>query len=421
MVMQPPRPRRVHMYMQDWLPRHDGTGTHNRIYSNVRAYLDLGLEVEIIYFQTKPSLPFAADASLPGVKWTHIQPHNTQTNPLDRVAYWLGWPANRAYNYRFKNCRVIRSEVLRREAMLPGVIHHFEYMDTACAITRLQNVNCIWSLHDIESNFVSGHRSIRQELGGPAQLRSEKRALSYLQQAERLVAKRSSLVLCIAKHECDELRQQWGCSNAEFFPMSLPFEDAPARTRTWMQDGKLRLFHLGRIDSLPSFRSLQFILQDVFPLLRPDVVKNIVMIIVGEIRDSERARIILQLAKEYPQVQFAGFQKDIRGFYAGADLQVVGSTEATGLRTRIIESFAYGVPVISTRVGAEGVEGLNDGKNIILVNDAHQFAERIARILSSPAVLPELAKAGLETYSSIYRRSAVASKLSSLLNRYIFN
>src|ERR1700687_1213901 len=118
-------PRRVHMYMQDWLPRCDGTGTHNRMYSNVRAYLDLGLEVEVIYIQTKESLPFAPERNLPDVKWSHIKALSQKTDSFDRVAYWLGWPANKAYNYRFKNCGLIRSEVLKRESALPGMIHHF--------------------------------------------------------------------------------------------------------------------------------------------------------------------------------------------------------------------------------------------------------------------------------------------------------
>lgn len=417
------RPRRVHIYARDCLPSRDGSGTNSRIYSNVRAYLDLGYEVEVVYFQTKRNAPFAPEVSLPNVRWTHLQVYETQSTLLNRtsnrLAYWSGWPINRALDYRFKTRQLVRREVRRREAAFPGSLHHFEYVATACAAIHLAGVNCIWSHHDIESDFAARHQSIRHELEGRHPQGHERRSLKYLKQAERLAARHCRLILCIARHECDVLRRQWECKHAEFFPMSVPVEESPLRTRTWVEGSKLRLFHLGRIDSLPSFRSLQFLLEKVFPLLGESVLRDVELIVVGEIRETERSKAVLSLAHQYPQVRFTGFQKDIRRFYGDVDLQLVGSSEATGLRTRIVESFAYGVPVLSTTVGAAGVEGLMADENIILADEPEQFAQNIKQLLREPSRLAELARAGKQTYEAIYSRSAVASKLNSYLVRHI--
>jgi glycosyltransferase involved in cell wall biosynthesis len=360
----------------------------------------------------------AIEPTLGGVKWTCLQAR-PETPRLNRLAYWSGRPLSRALDYRFKTAGLIRSEVRQREQRSPGSLHHLEHLTTAAASIYLSKARCIWSHHDIESRFTDGHLAIRKELEGRTPSGSEKRAAKYLQVGERLAAGRSSLVLCIAKHECETLREHWGCNKAEFFPMSLPCEEAPQRTRDWVENGMLRLLHLGRIDSLPSFRSLQFLLQEVFPRLQRDVMERLEVLVVGEIRDSQRARYLLSLGEQYPQFKFVGFQEDIRSLYAQADLQVVGSTEATGLRTRIIESFAYGLPVLSTPTGAVGVEGIKDGSNILLAESAESFAQQLSQLLTTPRRFTELAEAGLKTYQEIYSRRAVASTLRSLISRHV--
>lgn len=61
-----------------------------------------------------------------------------------------------------------------------------------------------------------------------------------------------------------------------------------------------------------------------------------------------------------------GFVPDLEPLYRDCQLQVVTATEASGLRTRIVESFARGLPVLSILPAAKGVAGLNPGVNILL-------------------------------------------------------
>jgi glycosyltransferase involved in cell wall biosynthesis len=415
--------KQAFIYMQDWLPCRNGTGTHNRLYSNVRAYLDLGYAVEIICFRTRPDWVFKTDATLAGATWTEIPLDTTLNTPgngtFSRLAYWAGVPFEPGLNYHFKTRPRIRAEMAAREHQRPGAIHHLEYIACACSAINLPRLNCIWSHHDMESRFKEGHLRMRQEISGRCSQGADRRSLRWLKRAERRTARDSSLILCIAEHEAQFMRRDWECNHAAFFPMSLPDETAPVRTRAWMADGRFRLFHLGRIDSLPSFRSLEFLLEKVFPLLEDRTRDLIDLIVVGEIRNSDRARRIQHLGQQYPQVIFAGYQSDIQKFYAEADMQVVGSSDATGLRTRIVESFAYGVPVISTSIGAEGIAGLDPGRNIIIADSPEDYARALEEMVKSPLRLPSLAEAGRQLYSSTYSRRVVARQLDVLLDRYL--
>ncbi|MBN1449912.1 MAG: glycosyltransferase family 4 protein [Anaerolineales bacterium] len=410
---------KVYFYIQDYLPLHDGSGPYIRAYSNVRAYLDLNFDVEIIHIQTRPQFPFSIDPTLPSARWTHLEFFPSKYgNPLDYVAYCLGRPLDLALNHYFKIRRFVRREIRHREVVTPGALHHFEYLRTLSAAINYPKLNAIGDFPDFESKFLREQARMRQEIG---QSFGGLAGLKYMERAERMAVDQSRLILAIAKHENEMLRQEWGCTHAEFLPTSWADETPLQRTRAWGEGGILRLIHVGRIDSLASFRSLPFILQEVFPRLGEDVLSRLELIVIGEIPETKRSRVILEAAQPYPQVHFLGYQKDLRLFYAAADLQIVGSIAATGLRTRIIESFVYGVPVLSTIPGAEGVEGMIPGKNILLAENAEAFAQHLRDLVASPERLKDLAEGGQLTYRFHYSRSVVADKLATFLERHVFS
>lgn len=406
----------VHMYMQDWLPATNGTGTNNRLFSNLRAYLDLGYEAEIVCFRRKRDLDLRPIQDMEKVRWTFIKPELTN-GFFDRVSYVTGSSQERALNYRFKSRAAIKREVEKRMRQNPNALHHFEYLDTACSYIDLPACRGIWSMHDLESKFVDGQKQIRSEISNGKRYGWEARAAKFLALAERKVAEQSALTLCIAKHEREFLRREWNCTQAEFFPMSLPYESAPQPKKKAVE-AKFSILHLGRVDSLPSYRSLEFLFTQVFPLLSETASQKIEFVIVGELRDSAKAFRIKELASDYPFVKFLGFQKALRDQYAKADLQLVGSTEATGLRTRIVESFAYGVPVLSTTVGAEGVQGLKNGTNIILADTAEEFSRSLELLIAEPRMLQEIVRGGRSLYDEVYSRAAVSKRLGELLSAY---
>jgi glycosyltransferase involved in cell wall biosynthesis len=240
-----------------------------------------------------------------------------------------------------------------------------------------------------------------------------------LEIAERKAASQSKLTLCIAKNETDFLRNEWKCEQAEFFPMSMPDEAAPAKTADPDSDGKLRLLHLGRIDSLPSYRSLEFLFSKVFPGIPHEILDRIEFLIAGECPDTPKAKRVLDLASPFPFCNFLGFEPDLRSLYSQADLQIVASTAATGLRTRIIESFAYEVPVLSSTVGAEGALGLVDGKNIMLADSPEDFRSALQTFIENPELRTRIALSGRRLYDETYSRLAVSRRLGELLAEHL--
>jgi len=142
------------------------------------------------------------------------------------------------------------------------------------------------------------------------------------------------------------------------------------------------------------------------PQLAPEVLEGLELWVVGTVADSFYCNRILEIAKPYPQVRFFGFAEDLREMYAQVDVQVVGGVKASGLRTRIIESMVYGVPVLSTTEMAEGLHKLADGENILLAADAADYASRLSRLVSAPPDFDQLACSARKTYDEHYSRKA---------------
>jgi glycosyltransferase involved in cell wall biosynthesis len=403
----------------DTMPRRQGSGASLRYYSNVRAYLDLGFAVEVIHIATAPDGSEPSEDLRP-VTWTRVIEPVSSSSLSGRLLFRLGIPRSSSLAYRLPQSLLARREVNIRRRQVPAAFYHFEGEWLSAVIPSLpKTTRAIWSLHDLPSTVVEATMRIACEAQQRGPTVPERRELRFMQRLERVVARHAPLILCIAQHDRDRLSSDWDCSRVEYLPMSIPDDGAERTGRGWLAGGRLRLLHLGRIGHLPSYRSLEFLFEQVFPRLPPDVLEKISMDIVGHVEpDNERARRILALATPYPNVSFRGFVADVIPYYQNADVQVVGSTDASGLRTRTIESFAYGLPVLSTSVGARGIAGLKAGEQILIADDAGAFAHHLAVLMRDSTTLARLSRNGRAFYLEHQSQRAVARALACYLGEY---
>ena len=67
----------------------------------------------------------------------------------------------------------------------------------------------------------------------------------------------------------------------------------------------------------------------------------------------------------------------------GADMAVIPIRFGSGTRIKIIEAFAHRVPVVSTTIGAEGLDAL-DGVHLLLADEPEAFADACHRLATEP-------------------------------------
>lgn len=102
---------------------------------------------------------------------------------------------------------------------------------------------------------------------------------------------------------------------------------------------------------------------------------------------------IQDMAKENVKVPGYVDDADLRALYHRAGACIVPLRSGSGMRVKILEALSYGTPVVSTRVGCEGIE-VTDGEDILIADEPAEFAAAVIRVLSDPDLAARLSRKG---------------------------
>jgi glycosyltransferase involved in cell wall biosynthesis len=143
------------------------------------------------------------------------------------------------------------------------------------------------------------------------------------------------------------------------------------------------LLFLGSFRHAPNLEALRWFVQHVFPRIRAAEPRTR-LVIVGS---DPPPRHTLPNADA---IEMIGFVDDVRDPLSKYAAFVCPILSGSGIRVKLLEAFAAGIPVISTRVGAEGL-AYEDGAVCALADDPVSFAEHTVRLLQNPAEAGALA------------------------------
>jgi len=115
--------------------------------------------------------------------------------------------------------------------------------------------------------------------------------------------------------------------------------------------------------------------------------------------------------KENERLHIIGEVKDAKAFMAENDIMIVPLLSGSGMRVKIIEGMAMGKPIISTSIGAEGIEYTKD-ENILIADTAEEFLLSIQKCMQNPDLMQSLGKNAHALVSEKYNNTLLAHKLN---------
>jgi glycosyltransferase involved in cell wall biosynthesis len=133
------------------------------------------------------------------------------------------------------------------------------------------------------------------------------------------------------------------------------------------------------MDWLPNIDGVRWFVESVLPLIRIRL-PQCSLTIVGR----RPARQIRGLARFDSRIRVTGTVTDIRPYLWSALVSIVPLRIAGGTRLKIYEAMAAGVPVVSTTVGAEGLN-ISSPENIRIADAAQAFADACVHLFGDPA------------------------------------
>ena len=163
------------------------------------------------------------------------------------------------------------------------------------------------------------------------------------------------------------------------------------------------LYHIGSMNWMPNEEGIKWFLKKVWDKLQ-EREPNIKLNLAGR----HMPKWLMNLKKN--NVKVWGEVPDAKEFIKDNDIAIVPLLSGSGIRIKIIESMAMGKTVITTMIGAEGIQ-YSEYNNIIIADNPTKIVETICRITKEPEELMRIGKNARKLVEDIYDNKKIIERL----------
>ncbi len=169
------------------------------------------------------------------------------------------------------------------------------------------------------------------------------------------------------------------------------------------------ILFIGGFKHAPNVDAVKWYASEVFPIVRK-LLPHVVSTIVGSNMPDEVA------ALRQDGLRILGFVEDIDLLLRSARVSIAPLRYGAGIKGKINEAMNYGIPVVATECAVEGMQ-LVDGRDVLVADDASQFAQAIVRLHSDSELWSALSEAGRANVHAHFSPDAARPAIRALLAR----
>ncbi len=168
-------------------------------------------------------------------------------------------------------------------------------------------------------------------------------------------------------------------------PICVDIDDKPLVAR---RERPLAVTHLGTMFWPPNVEGVLWFAREVFPRVLAEMPEAR-FVVVGK----DPPREVQDLTLQVRNVQVTGYVPDPEPYLAETAVFIVPLRAGGGMRVKIVDAWSWGMPIVSTSIGAEGIE-IAEGENILIGDTPEALAEAVVRVLKEPALGERLRSQG---------------------------
>jgi polysaccharide biosynthesis protein PslH len=164
-----------------------------------------------------------------------------------------------------------------------------------------------------------------------------------------------------------------------------------------------RITFMGGLNWPPNIEGVSWFVRRVWPQVSRQE-PSVTLTIVGRRPPSTLlgfARRELRSPHLRSRVDVTGYVQDLAPYIAESRVSIVPIHSGSGMRGKILDAWCWGMPVVTTSIGAEGIR-VKDGDNALVADTAESFARAIIRLLREPDLAMHLSKSGRQTVEAYY-------------------
>ena len=240
-----------------------------------------------------------------------------------------------------------------------------------------------------------------------------KREVRCIRRLEAAACRRARTVLAVSQQDKRSLLAliDEGTSlqevDIEVIPITVDVEKLqPIYAARAPQPG--RLLTIGTMFWPPNSEGVSWWLREGYALLQrtcPDVVYDIV--------GARPASNVQQAARQHTGVMLHGYVADATPFWTQTSALVVPLLSGGGVRVKILEAMAMGVPVISTQIGCEGLDVQHE-EHLLIADTPAELAQACTRLLGDPELAHRLAQNAHQLIVEQYASTIALQKLDTV-------
>jgi glycosyltransferase involved in cell wall biosynthesis len=185
---------------------------------------------------------------------------------------------------------------------------------------------------------------------------------------------------------------------------------------TWIENIRFSsgaVLFVGHLAYLPNVDAVSWLLEEIWPRVRR-IRPGAKLIVAGR----DPSPVVQASVAQAEGVELIASPASMDAVAARASITVAPLRLGSGTRLKILESMAWGLPVVSTERGAEGIEARNE-EHLLLRDEPQEFAEAIVRLLSDEAAWSRLRAAGAALVREQYSWDKVFEPLEEALQQLI--
>jgi len=233
--------------------------------------------------------------------------------------------------------------------------------------------------------------------GDPALAREADR----YQQMERLNAVCSDLVLAVTQEDKASLLAVAPNARIDVIPTIhtlMPPSD--------LGQERKGLMFVGNFQHAPNADAVTWFVKEVFPLIQRQLTGIVFHVIGGKAPED-----VTTLAS--PSVRIAGYVPDLEPYFRSSRVFVAPLRYGAGMKGKIGQSMSYGLPVVTTSVGAEGIM-LQDGETALIADSPEAFAQAVVHLYTDDLRWKKIADNSLEHIRTHFSEEAIKPRLATI-------
>lgn len=235
-------------------------------------------------------------------------------------------------------------------------------------------------------------------------------AVNRLRKFEQKIGDKLDGIMALTDEDAEVFRQYTNVP-VEVLPMGYDYTKIEDYDFDLQHNSLPVVYHLASMDWLPNMEAVKWFLVEVLPLIGLDKL-NAKLVIAGR-----------RMPKQFFRYNndFISIQESIDNpldFQADKSIMIVPLLSGSGIRAKIIEGLALGKAIISTTIGAQGINYTN-GRNIIIADSPREFADSIIKCINDRQLRVSLSTNARVLSRTLYHYFNTGRNMLSFYNRIL--